>query len=77
MCLCLFKNKKKLKRVGYSITESLTALRTKKLTEARNSLACNFLGFTNVWTQGEKILCKEDNRIKVFLTKFFFVKENS
>ena len=33
----------------------------KKLTEARNSF-----GFTNVWTQGGKILCNEDNRIKGF-----------
>ena len=55
--------RKKLKGKGYSITESLTAMRTKKLTEARNSF-----GFTNVWTQDGKILCKEDNRIKVFLT---------
>ena len=59
----VFKNKKKLKGKGYSITESLTAMRMKKLTEARNSF-----GFTNVWTQDGKILCKEDNRIKVFLT---------
>ena len=57
----VFKNKKKLKGKGYSITESLTAMRMKKLTEARNSF-----GFTNVWTQDGKILCKEDNRIKVF-----------
>ena len=36
-------------------------MRMKELTEARNSF-----GFTNVWTQGGKILCKEDNRIKGF-----------
>ena len=36
-------------------------MRMKKLTEARNSF-----GFTNVWTQGGKILCNEDNRIKGF-----------
>ena len=57
----VFKNKKKLKGKGYSITESLTAMRMKKLTEARNSF-----GFTNVWTQDGKILCNEDNRIKGF-----------
>ena len=57
----VFKNKKKLKGKGYSITESLTAMRMKKLTEARNSF-----GFTNVWTQGGKILCNEGNRIKGF-----------
>ena len=33
----VFKNKKKLKGKGYSITESLTALRIKKLTKTRNS----------------------------------------
>ena len=57
----VFKNKKKLEGKGYSITESLTAMRMKKLTEARNSF-----GFTNVWTQGGKILCNEGNRIKGF-----------
>ena len=56
-----FKNKKKLKGNGYSITESLTAMRIKKLPEARNSF-----GFTNAWAHDEKILCKEDSRIKVF-----------
>ena len=56
-----FKNKKKLKGKGYSTTESLTAMRMKKLTEARNSF-----GFTNVWIRDGKILCKEDNRIKIF-----------
>ena len=60
-----FKNKKKLKGKGYSITESLTVLRMKKLAEA-----CNSFSFTNVWTQDRKILCKEDNRIKVFLTSW-------
>lgn len=32
-----------------------------KLTEARKRF-----GFTNLWTQDEKILCKEDNTVKVF-----------
>ena len=54
------KNIKKLKDKGYSITESLTDLRMKNL------CFCNSFGFTNVWTQDEKILCKEDNRIKAF-----------
>ena len=57
----VFKNKKKLKGKGYLITESLTAMRMKKLTGARNSF-----GFTNLWTQDGKILCKEDSRIKGF-----------
>ena len=35
----VFKNKKKLKGKGYSITESLAAMRMKNLTEARNSFA--------------------------------------
>ena len=56
----VFKNKKKLKGKGYSVTGSLTVLRIKRHTEARNSF-----GFINVWTQDGKILCKEDNRIKV------------
>ena len=47
----VFKNKKKLKGKSYSIAESLTALRMKKLTEARNSF-----GFTIVWTQDRKLL---------------------
>ena len=37
----------------------------KKLTETRNSF-----GFTNVWTQGEKILCKKDNMITTFFTNY-------
>ena len=57
----VFKNMKKLKGKGYSVTESFTAMRMKKPTEASNSF-----GFTNVRTQDMKILCKEDNRVKVF-----------
>ena len=56
----VFKNKKKLIGKCYSVTESLTALRMKKLTEEHN----NF-GFTDVWSQDGKILHKEDNRINV------------
>ena len=62
--MCLTKSSKiRKKNKGYSITESLAALRMKKRTEARNSF-----GFTMVWTQDGKILCREDNRIKVFST---------
>ena len=61
MCDKVLKIENKLKGKGYSITERLTALKMKKLTEARNRF-----GFTNVWTQDGKILCKEDNRIKGF-----------
>ena len=61
-CGKVFRNKKNLRGKGYSITESLAAMRMKKLTEARNSF-----GFTSVWIRDAKILCKEDNRIKIFL----------
>ena len=57
VCDKVFKNKKKLKDKGYSITD----LRMKKLAEAHNSFR-----FTKVWTQDGKILCKEDNKIKGF-----------
>ena len=57
----VLKNKKKLKGKGCSITESSTILEIKNRTEARNSF-----GFSNVWTQDEDVLCKGDNRIKVF-----------
>ena len=46
----VFKKMKKFTGKGYSVTESLTAMRMKKLTEASNSF-----GFTNVRTQDEKI----------------------
>ena len=62
--MCVTKSlkiRKNLEVKVYSITETLTALRMKKLTEARDSF-----GFTNVWTQDREILCKEDNSIKVF-----------
>ena len=58
----VFKNKKKLKDTGISITESLTQKRMQMLTKARNE----FL-FKNVWTQDGKILVKsDDNTIKVY-----------
>ena len=58
----VFKNKKKLKDTGVSITESLTQKRMQMLTKARNE----FL-FKNVWTQDGKILVKsDDNTIKVY-----------
>ena len=57
-----FKNKKKLKDAGVSISESLTQKRMQMLTKARNE----FL-FKNVWTQDGKILVKsDDNTIKVY-----------
>ena len=58
----VFKNKKKLKGTGVSITESLTQKRMQMLTKARNE----FL-FKNVWAQDGKILVKSDeNTIKVY-----------
>ena len=57
-----FKNKKKLRSKGYSIAESLTALRMEKLTEARNSF-----GFTNVSTQDGKF-----NLRTTTVSKFFY-----
>ena len=61
VCDKVLKIENKLKGKGYSITERLTALKMKKLTEARNRF-----GFTNFCTQNGKILCNEDNKIKVF-----------
>ena len=56
----VFKNKKKLKDTGVSITESLTPKRKQMLTKATNEYL-----FTNGWTQDGKILVKSDrNTIK-------------
>ena len=58
----VFKNKKKLKDTGISITESLTQKRMQMLTKAKNK----FL-FKNVWTQDGKILVEsDDNTIQVY-----------
>ena len=64
----VFKNKKKLEGKCYSITESLTALRMEKLTEA-----CNSFGFTNVWTRDGKILHKATESMCFFLFFFFLL----
>ena len=58
----VFKNKKKLKDTGSSITENLTQKRMQMLTKARNE----FL-FKNLWTQDGKMLVKsDDNTIKIY-----------
>ena len=51
----IFSSKKLLKDSGVSITESLTAFRMKKLSNARE----NF-GFRNVWTVDERIFYSEN-----------------
>ena len=58
----VFKNRKKLKETGISITESLTQKQMQMLTKARNE----FL-FKKVWTYDGNILVKsDDNTIKVY-----------
>ena len=58
----VFKNNKKLKDTGVSITKSLTQKQMQMLTKTRNE----FL-FKNVWTHDGKILVKsDDNTIKVY-----------
>ena len=51
----IFSSKKLLKDSGVSITESLTAFRMKKLTNARD-----IFGFRNVWTVEERMFYFEN-----------------
>ena len=58
----VFKNKKKFKDTGSSITENLTQKRMQMLTKTRNGLL-----FKNLWTQDGKMLVKsDDNTIKIY-----------
>ena len=52
----VFDKKKKLKGKNVSITESLTATRMGKLTDARREF-----GFQNVWTSDGRVLFKDAN----------------
>ena len=55
----VFRNKKKLKGLKVSITESLTKIRMDKLRQAKETY-----GFTNVWTNDGKIFFKLDSNAK-------------
>ena len=55
----VFANKRKLKRAGISITESLTSKRIEQLIKAREEH-----GFTNAWTIDGRILFKRPNENK-------------
>ena len=59
----IYRNKKKLKGKGISITESLTVIRMKHLNAARETHE-----FKNVWTQDGRIMFYDttDSKIKVF-----------
>ena len=58
----IFKNKKKLKGTGISLTENLIQKQMQMLTKTRNEFLSK-----NVWTQDGKILLKsDDNTIKVY-----------
>ena len=60
----VFQNRKKMKGTGYSVTESLTALRMRKLNEARSKY-----DFTNVWSIDGRIYYKEGQNSK---TKLYY-----
>ena len=64
----VFKNKKKLKGKGYSITESLTAMRMKKLTEARLLI----LSVGIFVSPSFLLICRRINR--VFAEKILVIK---
>ena len=57
----VFREKRKLKGTGKSITESLTTKRTGQLNDAREKY-----GFNNVWSYDGKILYKINNEVKVY-----------
>ena len=57
----MFREKRKLKGTGKSITESLTTKRIGQLNDAREKY-----GFNNVWSYDGKILYKLSNEVKVY-----------
>ena len=57
----VFREKRKLKGTGKSITESLTTKRTGQLNDAREKY-----DFNNVWSYDGKILYKINNEVKVY-----------
>ena len=57
----VFREKRKLKGTGKSITESLKTKRIGQLNDAREKY-----GFNNVWSYDRKILYKVNNEVKVY-----------
>ena len=57
----IFREKRKLKGTGKTITESLTTKRIGQLNDAREKY-----GFNNVWSYDCKILYKRNNEVKVY-----------
>ena len=57
----VFREKRKLKGTGKSITESLTTKRIGQLNDAREKY-----GFNNVWSYDGKSLYKLSNEVKVY-----------
>ena len=68
-CNRIYRNKKKLKGTGISVTESLTARRMNMLEKAREEYT-----FNNVWLQDDKIMFfdKNTNKVKTYYIYFFF-----
>ena len=57
----MFREKRKLKGTGKSITESFTTKSIGQLNDAREKY-----GFNNVWSYHGKILYKINNEVKVY-----------
>ena len=57
----MFREKRKLKGTGKTVTESLTTKRIGQLNDTREKY-----GFNNVWSYDGKILCKINNEVKVY-----------
>ena len=57
----VFREKRKLKGTGKSITESLTTKRIGQLNDAREKY-----GFNNAWSYDGKILYKINNEVEVY-----------
>ena len=59
----IYRNKKKLKETGISVTESLTAKRINMLEKAREEHT-----FNNVWSQSGRIMFfdKDKNKVKTY-----------
>ena len=69
-CNRTYRNKKKLKGTGISVTESLTARRMNMLEKAREEYT-----FNNVWLQDDKIIFFDKNTNKVKTYFFFFFRQ--
>ena len=64
----IYRNKKKLKGTGISVTESLTTKRINVVEKAREEHS-----FSNVWSQDGKIMFfdKSTNKVKIYYSYFF------